>query len=425
MKHTLVTLLLLLGLGSAIPAQQRSQPAATAQSDKAEDFKDLPALMAALPNVSAKPVDNEVSLQFSALPLACIDDLQSKPQARAYFWQPTYRTVDGYDKSRAFYGCNDWATAVSATWTMVSLLKRFPELGSGNLVREKLTDHLGRSNLEGEMAYFKAAANFQRPYGYAWFLKLYADLATWKDPDGSRYAENATPLARYFLDALPGYLIGLERPNKMAGQTNTALTLSLLLDYVDATRDMTLKRAVAQTAQRFYMTDTNCATETEAATPEMISPCLSEASVMSRVLEQAEFVTWLNTFLPPANSTKFKPLRSIAFDAVSPTRRGGNRGPQRGGDETAAAADLQAGGRGGATPNPRALWIGLAFTRADAYSHLASALPASDPRVAVFRRLASFHASEGQRELSDPAAFDAPWVGALAFSYLTSSGAGK
>src|SRR6185436_7326651 len=136
--------------------------------------------------------------------------------------------VDGYEKSRAFYGCNDWATSVGATWTMVTLLKRFPELSSGNLVREKLTDHLARPNLEGELAYFKSAPNFQRPYGYAWFLKLYADLATWKDPDGSRYAENVNPLALYFLDALPGYLVGLERPNKMASQANTALTLSLL-----------------------------------------------------------------------------------------------------------------------------------------------------------------------------------------------------
>src|SRR6476620_8741416 len=111
MKNALVVLLLLF-------AQQRSQPA------PAEDFKDLPSLVASIPNSSVNAVDNQASLLFSALPLACIDDLQSKPTARAYFWQPAYRTADGYDKSRSFYGCNDWATAVSSTWTMVTLLKR-------------------------------------------------------------------------------------------------------------------------------------------------------------------------------------------------------------------------------------------------------------------------------------------------------------
>ena len=62
--------------------------------------------------------------------------------------------VDGHAKTRAFYGCNDWSTAVNATWTMVTLLRRYPDLAVSGLVREKLTDHLGRSNLEGELAYF-------------------------------------------------------------------------------------------------------------------------------------------------------------------------------------------------------------------------------------------------------------------------------
>src|SRR5215831_2461228 len=94
-----------------------------AQDKPTEEFKDLNALMAALPNASVKPLDNQTALLFSALPLACEDDLQSKPTQRGYFWQPTYKTVDGYDKSRSFYGCNDWQSAVSASWTLVTLLK--------------------------------------------------------------------------------------------------------------------------------------------------------------------------------------------------------------------------------------------------------------------------------------------------------------
>src|SRR5690348_3615019 len=162
-----VALLLVAMLPSGI-AQQRS----AAPAEATADYKDLNSLLTAIPNASVKSLDSTFALQLSALPLTCVDDLHPRPVSQSYFWQPTYKTVDAYDKTRAFYGCSDWQTAVSATWTMVTLLKRYPELQSGNLIREKLNDHLGRPNLEGELAYFKNAGTFQKPYGYAWFLKL-------------------------------------------------------------------------------------------------------------------------------------------------------------------------------------------------------------------------------------------------------------
>jgi hypothetical protein len=456
-----VSVLLALALVPAQTPAPPQEPAAPAE------YRDAAALLAALPTAAVKPLDQRAALVFTALPLTCIDDLQPRPGAtRPYFWQPTYRTVDNYDKTRAFYGCNDWTTSVGATWTLVSLLKHFPEVGSGQLIREKLGAHLGRENLDGELAYFRVAAGAQRPYGYAWFLRLYADLATWKDPDGARYAESAAPLAKFMVDGIVSYLVDLERPNRTAGQTNSALSLELLLDYVDATRDMTIKRAVSDAARRLYLKDTSepaCATKSEAATPEMVSPCLAEAAVMSRVLEGDAFVKWLDVVLPAPQTAAFAPLRAINFEATG-TRggRAGGRGANAGrggapgrsdapagaattpppaaaparGEATppagatpaspagAPAADAAGPGRGAQT-NPRANWIGLAFTRAAEYTAIANALPASDPRVAVFKRLAAIHAADGQREVSTSAAFGAPWVGAYAVSYLSSLGGAK
>jgi hypothetical protein len=382
-----------------------------------------------------KPFDAQSALFFSALPLTCVDDLQPRPSVnRPYFWQPTYRAVDGYEKTRAFFGCNDWPTAASATWTLVTLLKKYPDIGSGQLIREKLGLHLGRENLDGELAYFKGAGNAQRPYGYAWFLRLYAELATWKDADATRYTENATPLARFFADGLVSYLVDLERPNRAASQANTALSLGLLLDYVDATRDTTLKRAVNDAARRLFLKDNTCATETEAASPEMVSPCLEEAALMSRVLDASEFKPWFDKVLPPPQFVTFKPLLSISFDKLGgrPSTSLGTRGRGRGnaapGTTTPPAADAATsaptGARGGsatgAASTARANWTGLAFTRARAFERLAAALPADDSRVAVFRRLADIHAENGQREAVTAAAFDAPWVGAYAVAYLSS-----
>jgi len=432
------------GLLAALLLSRVQAPAPQQTPSPAAEYKDAAALLAALPNAAVKPLDAPAALIFTALPLACVDDLQPRPAAtRPYFWQPTYSTVDGYDRTRAFYGCNDWPTSVGATWTLVALLKQFPELGSGQLIREKLTAHLGRDNLDGELEYYRGAGNAQRPYGYAWFLRLYAELATWKDADAARYAENATPLARFFVDGIVSYLVDLERPTRTASQANSALALELLLDYVDATRDMTIKRAASDAARRLFLTDKACAIGTEAATPEMVSPCLAEAAVMSRVLDGAAFVGWLDTFLPAPQSAAFAPLRAINFEATGNRGRGAGRGANSGRAGSplptttptppttappatappAGTAQPAGGAPGpgrGAQTNPRANWIGLAFTRAAEFGRIADALPPADPRVAVFRRLAAIHAADGEREAVTSAAFDAPWVGAYAVSYLSS-----
>jgi hypothetical protein len=410
----------LLGVGVSAQTPDTTQKPATPPDG---EFKDLSALMASLPKAAVKPLDAASAMLFTALPLACVDDLQPRPAAatRPYFWQPTYRTVEGYERTRAFYGCSDWATSVGATWTLVTLLKQYPALPSGELIREKLTAHLGRDNLDGELTYFRSAPNSQRPYGHAWFLRLYADLATWKDSDGLRYAENAAPLARFLADGLVTYLASLERPNRGPSNVNSALALNVMLDYAEITRDLTIRRVVGDAARRFYLTDTACATNTEAAAPEMVSPCLEEAALMSRVLDAAGFAPWFDKFLPAAYAAAFKPLRSINFDATGGRGRGG-RGEAAGAAPPAAGAAPPApggAGRGGGQANPRANWIGLAFTRAAAFARLATVLPAADPRVPVFRRLADLHAQLGQQELVTSAAFDAPWVGALAVSYLS------
>jgi hypothetical protein len=429
----------LIALAAIVPAAQEKPKPDPQKPASAPEFKDLDAFMKSLPVATVKPLDQQAALLYTALPLACMDDLQSRPAQRPYFWQPTFRTVENHDKVRAFYGCNDWTTAVNATWTMVTLLKKYPTLPVEGLIREKLTDHLGRQNMEGELGYFKGVPAFQRPYGHAWLLKLYAELSTWKDPDGARYSDNVAPLARFIADALVTYLVDLDRPVKAPGQTNTAFALGLLLDYSDITRDTTIARAVGDTAKRLFLSDTNCATDTEAASPEIVSPCLAEAAVMSRVLEQAAFVAWLDRFMPAAFTPKFKPLTSVDLNAVGRGRGGAPSPPPTSPSPVppptastpstppdaastappAAGAPAGAGGgRGGPQAGPRAIWAGLAFTRADAYSRIAKALTPADARVAVYKRLAAIHAAKGFEGLADPAAFDAPWLGTFAVSYL-------
>ena len=55
----------------------------------------------------------------------------------------------------------------------------------GGLIREKLNDHITEETMAGELEYFEDARSFERPYGYAWLLALYAELSDWDDSVGN------------------------------------------------------------------------------------------------------------------------------------------------------------------------------------------------------------------------------------------------
>ena len=388
------------------PAQTEPAPPAPMTMD---------ALLASLPVTRAPGFDEARAQWLVAQPFACLDELQPRPGNRPYFWEATFRPVDNYDKVRAFYGCGDWHSAVNATWTLTVVLKRMPEISVGRLIREKLTDHLGKTNLDGEVAFFKDAGTFERPYGYAWLLTLGAELQTWDDTQAAQWAANLAPLSKYFSEQIIAYLKDLDRPVRTGGQTNTALVLTLALDASETLHDYALRTAVLDYAKKSYTKDVDCATDTEPTAGDLVSPCLSEAALMSRVLDRATFVPWLDKFLPAPNSPKFRPL--LTASTAPAGRQGAPPTPQA--TPAAGAADAAGGrGRGGAAGG-RANPIGLALSRAEAFNRLADALPESDPRAIVFRRAAAIHADVGVKAMIDPAAVDAPWLGAFALRAMS------
>jgi hypothetical protein len=391
-----------------------------AQADPAQPAPmTMDALLASLPATRAPAFDEPRAQWLVAQPFACLDELQPRPGNRPYFWEATFRPVDNYDKLRAFYGCGDWHSAVNATWTLAVVLKRLPEISVSRLIREKLTDHLGKTNLEGEVAFFKDAGTFERPYGYAWLLTLGAELQTWDDTQAAQWAANVAPLSKYFSEQTIAYLKDLDRPVRTGGQTNTAFVLTLAFDASETLHDYALRAAIIEYAKKSYAKDVDCATESEPAAGDLVSPCLAEAALMSRIVDRATFVPWTDKFLPAPNSPKFRPLLTVATAPVGRAGGGGAGGAGAGGAGAGGAgaggAGADAGGRGrGGAGGGRAMPIGLAFSRAEALTRLASALPESDPRVPVFRRAAAIHADAGVKALTDPAAADAPWLGAFA-----------
>ena len=62
--------------------------------------------------------------------------------------------------------------------------------------------------------------------------------------------------------------------------------------------------------------------------------------------------------------------------------------------------------------------IGLAFVRADAMNRIAAALPAGDPRIEAYRKLAALHGSIGFEAIFDADYAGSHWIGTFALKYL-------
>jgi Protein of unknown function (DUF2891) len=487
------------------------QPPATARRDTAlrADYRDLAELLGHLPTVAPRPFDESLALWLGALPLSCLDRLQPKPGGRGggranvspptdsargrgataadsikstpppgaasaaanngagYFWVASYTLMNDHDRLRAFWGCSDWHSAVSSTWTALRVLQSFPNSTIRDLTREKLNAHLGRANLDGELAFFRATAEainpipsasqtglFERPYGFAWLLELASTLRTWPDTQAERWSANVVPLATWMADSLGAYFTKLVEPIRTGAQGNTALNMTLALDYADAAHDTRLRSAIVSTARRFYLSDSICSTQSERVLPAaggrggggrgggrastadssrltndltaaargtppptqfggggavVVSPCLSEAALMSRVLEQRAYVAWIGRVLPPLQSGRFAPLtEAIAVPTAAPAPQ-----PPPG----AAPTDTTPSARAAALETERARLAGLSFSRAQSMERIARALPATDPRVAVWHRLSAIQAERGFELMRNDQA-GLSWLPAQALLYV-------
>ena len=109
----------------------------------------------------------------------------------------------------AFYGCFDWHSAVHGHWSLVYLLKEFPQLQDRDRALRMLQENLTADNIEQEVTYFslnKESKSFERTYGWAWVLKLAEELYTWDDPVAQELYANLTPLCQYISNGYIEYL---------------------------------------------------------------------------------------------------------------------------------------------------------------------------------------------------------------------------
>ncbi|WP_199287729.1 DUF2891 domain-containing protein [Pseudotamlana carrageenivorans] len=207
----------------------------------------------------------------------------------------------------AFYGCFDWHSAVHGHWSLVSLLKNFPNLEGTNQIKKRLLINMSKENIEAEVAYFYGKHNksYERTYGWAWLLKLAETLHNWDDDTARTLEANLHPLTDLIAEKYIEFLPKLNYPLRVGTHPNTAFGLSFAYDYAEAVNHEALKSAIAERAKSFYMNDEDCPMSWEPSGSDFLSPCLEEAALMKRLLSKDEFLVWLDKFLPELKNKNY------------------------------------------------------------------------------------------------------------------------
>ena len=206
-----------------------------------------------------------------------------------------------------FYGCFDWHSAVHGHWSLVSLLRQFPNLERKKEAEEWLLKSISEENITQEVTYFRGKHNtsYERTYGWAWVLKLAEELKRWDAPIARELEQNMQPLTDLMVEKYLDFLPKLNYPIRVGEHTNTAFGLSFAYDYAVKANHTQLQNAIEQRAKDFYNKDVGCPLTWEPSGFDFLSPCLEEAALMKRVLSKEAFITWIDQFLPQLKEADF------------------------------------------------------------------------------------------------------------------------
>lgn len=193
-----------------------------------------------------------------------------------------------------FHGSFDWHSCVHGWWQLLRLLGLFPDMAQAAEIRARADLMLTPDKVAGELAYLDrpGGAGFERPYGWAWALALHGQAAL-HDADWGPALE---PLAHAFAARFRAHLPKLTYPIRTGTHFNTAFALTLAHEWAEI-HDPELADLTAERALAWFEADRGCQAW-EPGGDEFLSPALTEALLMSRVLGRDAFARWFTAFLP-------------------------------------------------------------------------------------------------------------------------------
>lgn len=290
----------------------------------------------------------------------------------------------------AFYGSFDWHSAVHGHWMLVRLLRLFPDLPEKKAIRDVLAEHLTAKNLRMEADYFDRpnTQSFERPYGWAWLLKLAEELHTWDADDARAWAKNLKPLTDKIVGRYLSYFPKQTYPIRSGVHPNTAFGLAFAYDYARVAGHKKLSDLLEKRSHDYYAADVDAPAKWEPDGADFFSPSLMEADLMRRLLRPSRFQPWFHRFLPGVAKGEPKTLL-----------------------QPATVTDRS---------DPQIVHLdGLNLSRAWCMRGIASSLPADDPARKVLADSARRHGDAALRHVASSDYAGEHWLASFAVYMLS------
>ncbi|MEZ5680492.1 MAG: DUF2891 domain-containing protein [Erythrobacter sp.] len=188
-----------------------------------------------------------------------------------------------------FFGSFDWHSCVHGWWTLLTLRRLYPDMPEAAEIDELAESTFTEEKLAVELAYLDrpSSRGFERPYGMGWLLYLHLEAERHGDRE---WATRMAPLARAFASRLRDYLRVLTYPITVGTHFNTSFALVLAREWAE--RDDPLLFALIDDWSLAAFAERSDYRGWEPGGDEFLSPVLTAAMLMSRVMPHTRFALW-------------------------------------------------------------------------------------------------------------------------------------
>jgi len=206
------------------------------------------------------------------------------------------------ERTPVFYGSLDWHSCVEMHWLLVRLLRLAGDSVPADEIRDLLDAQFTADKLAAEASFVAGTdGRHERPYGWAWALALVHEIASLDDLRARRWLAVIAPLADALTKGFVDWLPNATYPIRYGMHANSAFGLSVALPFAARQAQAgrpELAAAIEAKALGWFAGDADYPGGYEPSGHDFLSPALTEAELMSRLLAQPEFADWLAQFLP-------------------------------------------------------------------------------------------------------------------------------
>ncbi|MGV3614215.1 MAG: DUF2891 domain-containing protein [Fimbriimonas sp.] len=202
-----------------------------------------------------------------------------------------------------FHGSYDWHSCVHGWWQLLRIARLSPDTAAE--IADRANAAFTPEKVAGELAYLRRHPSFERPYGWAWLLSLHSEAQRHDAP----WSDSLAPIARLIAQRFGEYLPKLGYPVRAGTHANTAFALIWAHEWA-LENDPDLAEAIEQWADSRFAND-RAAAHQEPSGEDFLSPTLTEALLMARVLPSRRFEAWFHTFLPDLPRNLLEPVEVL------------------------------------------------------------------------------------------------------------------